>query len=320
MLGAAVIALIMPSAALAAFPGAPTPTRAFEPTRPDDPDFDPCEPDNAGGPHVHERLRPAVSSASVSRRARTQNTATYHNPLARTASARWPRTRWRAAPHWARSPASPPIAPGSTTTGASSVQVAILDTGIAWDRNSLRRRSPSTAASCRSRTSSRHPGLRRLAGAPAARSPPPTTPMVTEPSTSWTTSNDPRITSPPAPHGDAIGSTPSDLIAAFSDGDRCRLQRLRRRHRRLGLLRQRQRPLRRLQLLQRHLPRHRAAPRTPGRRATTARAASGSAPRCQIVPLRVWDTFVVDTNNFGAGGLSTRPTTGSRSSRARSAG
>ena len=50
-------------------------------------------------------------------------------------------------------------------------------------------------------------------------------------------------------------STPSDLIAAFSDGDRRRLQRLRRRHRRLGLLRRRQRPLRRLQLLQRQQPR-----------------------------------------------------------------
>ena len=40
------------------------------------------------------------------------------------------------------------------------------------------------------------------------------------------------------------------------------------------------------------------APRRRARRATRATAASACAPTCQIVPMRVWDTFVVDTNNF----------------------
>ena len=82
---------------------------------------------------------------------------------------------------------------------------------------------------------------------------------------------------------------------------RQRRQRLRGRHRRLGLLRRRQRPLRRLELLERLQPRHRAAPRRPGAQTNDGAGGTGMCPRCQIVPLRVWDTFVADTEQLRPG-------------------
>ncbi len=50
-------------------------------------------------------------------------------------------------------------------------------------------------------------------------------------------------------------------------------------------------------------PRHR--PRPGGRASSTNDGAGGTGlcPRCQIVPLRVWDTFVADTNNFALASL-----------------
>ena len=91
-----------------------------------------------------------------------------------------------------------------------------------------------------------------------------------------------------------------DLIRApgFSNGQRRRRQRLRRRHRGLGLLRRRQRPGGHLELLRGREPRHAAAPRRRSSAATTAQGSIGVCPKCQFVPMRVWDTFVSDQNNF----------------------
>src|SRR5947207_3469504 len=135
---AALIALAVPGAALGAFPGT-DPNESVRANAPNDPDFDRCEPDNEGGQQCsnvfgEEYARFGFAPAS------TQNTATYHNP---------------GAPHTQRLMAQNTAA-GRTALGQVSgvsadrawkysvgdpeVQVAILDTGIAWDRGSLRRR------------------------------------------------------------------------------------------------------------------------------------------------------------------------------------
>ena len=174
--------------------------------------------------------------------------------------------------------------------GDPDVEVAILDTGIRWNNPSCGPRWRSTRGSCRSR--------RSRAARPAA----PTTATATAPSTSTTIADDPRVSASDGhPEADA-DLDPSDLIAAFSDGadgegngyaddiagwdffdddndpyDASSYSR----------------------------PSTTAAgePRRPPRRPTTATAASGCVPACQFVPLRVWDTFVVDTNNFAQGVL-----------------
>ena len=119
---------------------------------PNDPEFDRCEPDDEQGAtctntfgQQYERFGFAPNGS--------QATALYHNPLD---------------PHVQRMSAQNTLAgriplgqvPGVSadrawkySTGAASVQVAILDTGIRWDkRRRCARRSRSTAASCRCRS------------------------------------------------------------------------------------------------------------------------------------------------------------------------
>ena len=92
-----------------------------------------------------------------------------------------------------------------------------------------------------------------------------------------------------------MSSRPQDLIVAFSNGDDARQQRLRRRHRRLGLPRQRQRPVRRRPVR----PRHRRG------RDSSAEANNGgrpgTCPNCTVVPLRVGDSFVADVEPIRPG-------------------
>ena len=187
MVGAAMIALIVPSGALAAFPGT-NPDESVRANTPNDPGYDPCEPDNQGGQQCtnvfgEQYQRFGFAPAS------TQNTATYHNP---------------ANSHTQRLMAQNALAGRNSlgqvsgvsadrawkySTGASSVQVAILDTGIAWDRNSLRRRIHLNGGELPVPNHVRAtPASDASLVGPAARSPPPTTPTVTERSTSWTTS------------------------------------------------------------------------------------------------------------------------------------
>ena len=167
------------------------------------------------------------------------------------------------------------------TRGDPGVTVAILDTGINWDNGGLR----DQGAAERGRAAAR----RSWPTAP--------TPAATTCNGNGCLDVDDYKDDPRRGHS-ATADTGQDLINGLLGRHRRRRQRLRGRHRRLGLLRRRQRPGGHLELLRRREPRHR--PRRGGGRAaaTTARARSASAPSAQFVPLRVWDTFVSDQNNF----------------------
>ena len=123
----------------------------------------------------------------------------------------------------------------------------------------------------------------------------------------------------PGPHQGDLNRNcildPGDLIAMFSDGIDDDAQRLRRRHRGLGLLQERQRSLRRHALR----PRHRRGQRLTPPRPTTATATPGVCPQCRFIPLRVGESFITDVERLRARPSSTRPTTARRSCRRRSA-
>ena len=185
MLGAAMVALIVPSAALAAFPGT-NPNESVRINTPNDPGFDHCEPDDEDGPPTctnvfdeqYERFGFAPNGSQI--------TALYHNPLD---------------PHVQRLMAQNTLAgrnplgqvPGVSadrawkySTGAPSVQVAILDTGIRWEQlaaaKDLAQQGRAAAPEPR-----RDPSLRRLAGEPLQLVHRLTTATATAPSTSTTT-------------------------------------------------------------------------------------------------------------------------------------
>jgi hypothetical protein len=128
------LALLLPAGALAAFPG----TDANESVRvntPNDPDFDRCEQDNEGGATCSnvfnqeiDRFGFAPSSAQFSAtyknpggtaRQQQQNTLAGRNPLGQISGVSVDRA-WK------------------LSTGRPDVQVAIMDTGIRWENESLR--------------------------------------------------------------------------------------------------------------------------------------------------------------------------------------
>ena len=297
MLGAAVIALIVPSGALAAFPGT-NPNESVRANTPNDPGYDPCEPDNQGGQQCtnvfgEQYQRFGFAPAS------TQNTATYHNP---------------ANSHTQRLMAQNALA-GRTSlgqvsgvsadrawkysTGASSVQVAILDTGIAWDRNSLRRRIHLNGGEL--------PVPNHVRATPASDA------SLVGPCSSFTASDDAngdgafnvldyvcdsRIDVAAGPHGDSQRLDAEDLIAAFSDSTDADSN---------GYVDD----IAGWDFFDNDNDPYDASSYSSANFHGSGRASDageegnegegsiGVCPRCQIVPLRVWDTFVADTNNFG---------------------
>jgi hypothetical protein len=132
-------ALAAPALALAANPNFPgsDPDESVRANTPDDPEFDACEPDNAGGPSCnsvfsegYERFGFAPSGTQLTatyknpqgtERQQAQNLAAGRNPLGQIPGVSADRA-------WKRS------------TGDPRVKVAILDTGIRWERQSLRLR------------------------------------------------------------------------------------------------------------------------------------------------------------------------------------
>jgi subtilase family protein len=133
-----VLLAAVPAAASASFPGT-NPNESVRVNTPNDPGFDSCEADDEQGQSCsqvfdeqYERFGFAPNSS--------ENTAVYHNPLD---------------PHVMRMSAQNMLAgrntlgqvPGTSTdrawkysTGSASVQVAILDTGIRWGFSNLRKR------------------------------------------------------------------------------------------------------------------------------------------------------------------------------------
>ena len=145
-LGAALIALALPCAALAAFPGA-DPTESPRANTPNDPGFDRCEaddPDTAPGDcdsYFEEQFGSfgfSPDSAQAGARAWRPSTSTARSSTSR-----------------AETPTSPPGTPQCSqisgvradtawkySTGAPAVSVAILDTGIRWQDTELVEQGP----------------------------------------------------------------------------------------------------------------------------------------------------------------------------------
>jgi Subtilase family len=138
----ALIALLVPLAAtpaLAANPDFPgkDPDESVRANTPDDPQFDACEPDNSGGPtcasvfgEQYERfgfapfqtqLTATYKNPQDTARQQAQNQAAGRNPLGQIPGVSADRA-------WKRS------------TGDPRVKIAILDTGIRWEKESLRLR------------------------------------------------------------------------------------------------------------------------------------------------------------------------------------
>src|SRR4051812_42602720 len=136
---ALLVLLAVVPAALAANPNFPgkDPDESVRLNTPDDPDFDPCEPDNDGGStcssvfsEQYERfgfapfgtqLTATYKNPQDTARQQQQNLAAGRNPLGQIPGVSADRA-------WKRS------------IGDPRVHVAILDTGIRWEKESLRRR------------------------------------------------------------------------------------------------------------------------------------------------------------------------------------
>jgi Subtilase family len=294
---AALIALVVPGAALGAFPGT-DPNESVRANAPNDPDFDRCEPDNAGGQqcsNVFGEEYPRFGFAPAS----TQNTATYHNP---------------GAPHTQRLMAQNTAA-GRTALGQVSgvsadrawkysvgdpeVQVAILDTGIAWDRSSLRRRIHLNRGEL---PVPNHALANPVSDATAV-------PACSQFTGSYDANGDgafnvldyvcdSRVNIAGGPHGDPQLLDAEDLIAAFSDSTDADSN---------GYVDD----IAGWDFFDDDNDPYDASSYSSANFHGSGRASDaaeegndgqgsiGLCPGCQIMPMRVWDSFVVDTNNYG---------------------
>ena len=288
------------------FPGT-DPDESVRLNTPNDPGFDHCESDDEDGADVLQRLRRGVRALRLRAQRRPSTPRSTTTRSTRTPALRR-RTRSPGATRSGRSPASPPTAPGSRSTGSAGRP----------DRDPRHRHpleQPRPAPQGRAQP--------RRAAAAQARERRDCAAYDCNGDGAFNVddyANDPRVSqSAGNDEADEILDG-SDLIAAFSNGSDADAQRLRRRHRRLGLLRRRQRPLRRLELLAARPTTAPAAPRRPAQQtATTATAASASARAARSCRCGS-GTRSSPTRTTSPWPPCTPPTTTSRSSRARSGG
>jgi hypothetical protein len=294
----ALVAFLVAAPALASFPGT-NPSESVRVNTPNDPDFDHCEPDDDPGPpscsnvfdEQYERFGFAPNGSHTS--------ALYHNPTD---------------PHVQRFSAQNTLAgrnplgqvPGVSadrawkySTGDPSVQIAILDTGIQWNRDSLRKRialnraelpvpnaagpSLDPSASCGAYTSAYD------ANGDGAFN------VVDYACDSRVSITDPRR------HGGGK-ITAEDLILAFSDGTDDDGN---------GYVDD----IAGWDFFDDDNNSYDASSYSSANNHGSGRAAGaaeegndadggiGVCPTCQIAPMRVWDTFVVDTDNFAQASL-----------------
>ena len=284
VLAVLVIAFALPGAALAAFPGS-LPNESVRANTPDDPEFDRCEADNEGGAtcsnvfdEEYERFGFAPSG--------TQATAIYHNPddtarqqAQNTGAGRNPLGQIpgvSADRAWKRS------------IGRADVQVAILDTGVRWSNESLRAKIALNAGEL--------PTPQHSNGTACGSDDCDGDGVFNVDDFS----EDPRVSpndgSDDEPEADSLLDA-SDLIAVFSEGgdedsngypddiagwdffdddndpyDASSYS---------------------------SASNHGTGrAQEAGQQTDDAEGGTGVCPRCTIVPLRVWDTFVTDTNTF----------------------
>jgi hypothetical protein len=287
---AALLLLALAAPALGAFPGT-NPGESVRINTPNDPDFDRCEPDDEQGPtctntfgQQYERFGFAPNGS--------QATALYHDPLD---------------PHVQRHSTQNALAgriplgqvPGVSadrawkySTGAPSVQVAILDTGIRWSNGGLRKKVALNRAELPMPQDTSGPCAQYDCNSDGAFN------VVDY-------ANDPRV-SPTTGHDDEPGADgfldPSDLIVAFSDSSDDDGN---------GYVDD----IAGWDFFDDDNNSYDASSYSSANNHGTGRAEEageegdegsggiGVCPTCQVVPMRVWDTFVVDTNNFAQAAL-----------------
>jgi hypothetical protein len=282
---------VAPAVAYASFPGS-NPNESVRQNTPNDPDFDRCEPDqppdqpaancSSAFSEQYERFGFAPNS--------TQNTATYHNLTD-------PRMQRYINPVNGQNALAgrTPIGqiPGVSadrawkrSTGTPSVQVAILDTGIRWDRGGLRRqvalnRDELPFPEGCSQYDCNGDGAFNVDDY----------------------ANDSRVSNSAGvhPESDSILDA-SDLIAVFSDGTDADSN---------GYVDD----IAGWDFFDDDNDPYDASSYSSASNHGSGRSAEaieqgndasgsiGLCPDCQLVPMRVWDTFVVDTNNFAMAAL-----------------
>jgi hypothetical protein len=286
---AAALALGLPAVALAAFPGK-DPNESVRANTPNDPGYDPCESDHAGGatcsnPFDQDSARfgfapsgtqfsATYKNLSQTARQQAQNTAAGRNPTGQLAGVSADRA-------WKRS------------TGRPDVQIAILDTGIRWREQELRTQvglnegelpmpQKGGGAVCPARDCNGD-GAYNVDDYAA----------------------DPRVAKDSGhddePDADKLLDA-SDLIAVFSDGKDSDANGYTDDIAGWDFFDDDNDPY--------DASSYSSAENHGSGRARDAAAATnngqsdtGVCPRCQIVPLRIWDTFVADTSNLAQAAL-----------------
>ncbi|MEO8688470.1 MAG: S8 family serine peptidase [Solirubrobacteraceae bacterium] len=271
---------LLPGAALAAFPGS-NPDESARLNTPDDPAFDCAEPAAEGGggcstvfDENYERFGFAPQS--------TQTTATYKNP-AQTTRQQAQNTLAGRNP-LGQLPGVSADRAWKRSIGRPGVRIAILDTGIRWGEDSLRSKIALNAAELPTpqcgRDDCNGDGASNVDD------------YAGDSRVSKTAGND---------EADDILDA-SDLLPAFSDGSDSDHN---------GFVDD----IAGWDFFDNDNDPYDASSYASAANHGTGRAqeagqltdeGAGSTslcPRCQIVPLRVWDTFVVDTNNFGLASL-----------------
>ena len=278
--------LALAAPALGAFPGT-NPGESVRINTPNDPDFDRCEPDDEQGPtctnifgQQYRALRLRAQRLAGSPRSTTtrptptpsaysaQNTLAGRIPLGQVPGVSADRA-WK------------------YSTGAASVQVAILDTGIRWDKGGLRKKValnrgelplPQNGAGTCAQYDCNSDGAFNVDD------------YANDPRVSATTGNDDE------PGADAFLDA-SDLIVAFSDSSDDDGNGYVDDIAGWDFFDDDNNPYDASSYSSANNHGSGRAEEA-GEETNEAAGGIGVCPTCQVVPMRVWDTFVVDTNNF----------------------
>jgi Subtilase family/FG-GAP-like repeat len=286
----AVLVLVLAAPAFAAFPGS-NPGESVRVNTPNDPEFDRCEPDDEQGASCTnvfgqeiERFGFAPNGSQLSalyhnptdphtQRLSAQNTLAARNPLGQVAGVSADRA-WK------------------YSTGTASVQVAILDTGIRWDKGSLRKKValnrgelplPRNGASTCAQYDCNSDGAFNVDDY----------------------ANDPRVSATSGtvdePGADSHLDA-SDLIAVFSDADDADGNGFVDDIAGWDFFDDDNNPY---DASSYSSASNHGSGRAEeaGQQTNEGAGGTGVCPECQIVPMRVWDTFVVDSNNFAQAAL-----------------
>jgi hypothetical protein len=282
---ALLLLLAVTAPALAAFPGS-DPNESVRANTPNDPDFDRCEPDDTPAPTCSNTFGQQFERFGFAPNG-SQATALYHDPTNAHVQRHMAQNTLAGRNALGQIPGVSADRAWKYSTGTASVQAAILDTGIRWSNSGLRRRVALNRGELPMPQDSSGPCAQYDCNSDGAFN---VVDYAQDPRVSATTGRDDE------PGADSFLDA-SDLIVAFSDSadddgngyvddiagwdffddD--------------------------------NNPYDASSYSSAGNHGTgrmeeaaeegnDASGGIGVCPSCQIVPMRVWDTFVVDTNNF----------------------